>query len=190
MLDYDADYIQATPMKLHKKEIIWCFQLCYCRFKLAGFTAQLLKLDNEILNELIRIIEEDKSLDYQLFSPGDHWHNPSERAFQPFKYHFIAILNGADKDFPKDRWDLLLLHAVITLNLFCPSRLNPRISANTMIHSVFDFNKTPLSPSGCKIIIHVCTNKRPTWAAYGLRGFYIGPCLKHFWIERTNATCP
>ena len=181
MLDYDADYIQATPMKSRKKEeIIRCFQLCYRELKLAGFTAQLLKLDNEISNELIRIIEEDESLDYQLVSPGDHRRNPAERAIQTFKNHFIAILDGADKDFPKDRWDLLLPHAVITLNLFRPSRLNPRISAYTMIHGVFDFSKTPLAPAGCKIIIHVRTDERPTWANHGMRGFYIGPCLKHF----------
>ena len=73
MLDYDADYIQATPMKSRKKEeIIRCFQLCYAELKRAGFTAQLLKLDNEVSNKFIRVIEEDENLDYQLVSPGDH----------------------------------------------------------------------------------------------------------------------
>ena len=57
MIDYDTDYIQATPMKSRKKEdIIRCFQLFYRELKLVGFTAQLLKLDNKISNKLIRII--------------------------------------------------------------------------------------------------------------------------------------
>lgn len=181
MLDYDADYIQATPMKSRKKEeIIRCFQLCYAELKRAGFTTQLLKLNNKISNKLVRVIKEDENLDYQLVSPGDHRRNPAERAIQAFKNHLIANLDGADKDFPKEQWDLLIPHAVITLNIFRPSRLNPRISAYTIIHGVFDFNITPLAPVGCKIIIHNHSDERATWANHGSRGFYIGPCMKHF----------
>ena len=181
MLDYDADYIQATPMKsLKKEEITRCFQLCYAELKRVGFTAQLLKLDNKISNELVRVIGEDENLKYQLVSPGDHRRNPAERAIQTFKNHFIAILDGADKDFAKDRWDLLIPHAVITLNISRPSHLNPRISAYTMLHGVFDFNITPLAPAGCKIIIHDRVDERASWANHGSRGFYIVSCMNHF----------
>ena len=106
--------------------------------------------------------------------------NLAERAIQSVKNHIISILAGADPDFPKDQWDLLLPHAKLTLNISRPSRLNPRISANTLINGEFDFDKIPLAPAGCKVILHDGTEHRPSWANHGSRGFYIGPALKHY----------
>jgi len=72
---------------------------------------------------------------YQLASPGDHQLNYAERAIiQTFKAHFISTRSGADPDFPPNCWDLLLDHAVITLNLLRPFRINPKISAYTQTH--------------------------------------------------------
>ena len=49
MVDYDSDYIKFTPMTSRtKEEMVRCFELCYNEFKEAGFTARLLKLDNEV----------------------------------------------------------------------------------------------------------------------------------------------
>ena len=49
ILDYDSDYIKAPPMSSQTKEdMVCCFKLCYNEFKWAGFTAQLLKFDNEV----------------------------------------------------------------------------------------------------------------------------------------------
>ena len=61
-----------------------------------------------------------------------------------------------------------------------PSRINPLISAYTQVHGMFDFNRTPLAPAGCKVIIHDRTDERPSWADHGTRGFYVGPAIKHF----------
>ena len=36
-----------------------------------------------------------------------------------------------------------------------PSRINPNLSAYMQIWGNFDFNKTPLTPIGCKAIIHI-----------------------------------
>ena len=69
-------------------EMIRCYGICYEHFKAAGFTAQLLRLDNEISQQLIKRIEEDE-LDYQLAAPGDHRRNPAERAIQDYKNHMI-----------------------------------------------------------------------------------------------------
>ena len=58
MLDYDSNYIKATHMySRNYEEMVRCFKLCYDEFKQAGFTAHLLKLDNEVLKELIQVIE-------------------------------------------------------------------------------------------------------------------------------------
>ena len=117
MIDYDSDYIKFTPMTSRtKEEMVRCFELCYNEFKEAGFTARLLKLDNEVSKELITAIKEQK-LDYQFVASYDHRLNPAERAIQSVKNHIISILAGADPDFPKDRWDLLLPHAELTLNI-------------------------------------------------------------------------
>ena len=118
-------------------------------------------------------------------APEDHQRNPCKRAIQSFKNHFISILAGTDPDFPKNRWDLLLEQAEITLNMSRPSKLNPRVSAYTLINGVFDFDKTPLAPAWVKIIVHDRVNERASWAQHGSRGFYIGPAMQHFGVTAT-----
>ena len=61
-----------------------------------------------------------------------------------------------------------------------PSRLNPKISTYMQLHGIFDFNKTPIVPAGCKIIIYDRTNERPVWANHGSGGFNVGPVIHHF----------
>ena len=73
------------------------------------------------------------------------------------------------------------------LNILHPSRINPKISAYTQIHGVFGFNKTPLAPNGCKVVVHDRIDNRGTWSEYGTRGFYIRVALQH--IETTSVTC-
>ena len=64
MYDCDSDYIKGVPMKSREtSEMIWCYSKCYDFFKAAGFTARLLRLDNEVSRALIKRIEED-DLDY------------------------------------------------------------------------------------------------------------------------------
>jgi hypothetical protein len=46
-----------------------------------------------------------------------HRCNTNEHAIWTFKVHFIAILAGIDTAFPTNRWDLLLPHADLTVNL-------------------------------------------------------------------------
>ena len=96
---------------------------------------------------------------------------PAERAIQTFKNHFIAVRSGTDSAFPARAWNHILEHVVVTLNMLQPSKLNPKISAYMQLHGIFDFNKTPIAPAGCKIIIHDRTNERPAWADHGFRGF-------------------
>ena len=105
---------------------------------------------------------------------------PAERAIQTFKDHFIAVHSGTDSAFPERAWRHLLAHVVVTLNMLRPSKLNPKILAYMQLYGIFDFNKTPIAPAGCKIIIHDRTNERPAWANHGSRGFYVGPAFYHY----------
>jgi hypothetical protein len=119
-------------------------------------------------------------MDYQIASPGDHRLNHAERAIQTFKNHFIAVLYGADSGFPAKQWDRLIKQAVMTLNMCRPSRINPKLSAYQQVWGNFDFNKTPLAPPGCKVVVHERAMERGAWACHGIVGYYIGPALKHY----------
>ena len=171
MINYDSNYIKALPMKSRKtSEMIQCYR---------GFTSRLIQLDNEVSKKLVEKIQEDK-LEYQLSAPGDHRQNPAERAIQSFKNHFISIRSGTDDKYPRNRWDLLIEQAEITLNMLRSPTLNPKVSAYTLINGVFDFNKTPIAPCGMKTIVHNMTSERASWADHGSRGFNIGPAMNHF----------
>ena len=88
---------------------------------------------------------------------------PSQHAILTFKSHFRSILAGVDKAFPPYLWDLLLPQAELTLNLLCQATLNPRISAWEYFQGPFDFNKTPLGPVGCWVLIHAKPITRRSW---------------------------
>jgi hypothetical protein len=91
--------------------MVRAFKVCYDELKQKGLTACVLRLDNEISAELIRAIEEEK-LDYQVASPGDHRLNHAERAIQTFKSKLISFREGADPNFPKNCWDLLIAQII------------------------------------------------------------------------------
>ena len=151
MYDHDANYTYATPIKSREAaEIKRGFKEAYMHLVKNGFNAKIVRLDNEISKILIKYIEEEAGIKYQLVSPGDHRDNPAERAIRTFKAHFIAMLSGTDPDYPPKAWDLLLPQAVTTLNFLNRSRIQPKLSAYSIIHGNFDFNATPLAPAGCK----------------------------------------
>ena len=80
----------------------------------------------------------------------------------------------------------------MTLNLLRASRVNPRLSAYEQLNGVFDFNRTPLGPLGCKVIFHEMPSARGSWSPHGVEGYYIGPAMEHYrcyqvWIEETRA---
>ena len=55
-------------------------------------------MDNEVSKILIKYIEKEAKINYQLVSPGDHRDNPAERAIKTFKAHFISILSQTNPD--------------------------------------------------------------------------------------------
>ena len=126
MYDYDSNYINDIPIKSRKScELVRAFTECYDALQKNGLIARLLHLGNEVSHELIATIEKNH-ITYQLASPGNHRLNEAERAIQTFKAYFIAIRSGTDPDFPKNCWDLLLDHEVLTLNFSVRPELIPR----------------------------------------------------------------
>jgi hypothetical protein len=83
-----------------------------------------------------------------------HWRNKAERMIRHFKNHFLSILAGVNAAFPLYLWDLLLPQAKLTVNLLHQATIDPKISAWEYFNGPFDFNKTPLAPVGCRVLIH------------------------------------
>eukprot|EP00536_Pseudo-nitzschia_multiseries_P018409 jgi/Psemu1/55461/gm1.55461_g len=156
MYDYDSNYIDVEPIQSRKSEdILRGFTACYTQMKEDNVHAKIVRMDNETSKKLVTYITKS-NLDYQLALPGDHRLNHAERAIQTFKNHFIARLNGVDNNFP-----------------------------HMSYKEVYDYNKHPLAPMGCRVIIHDRAQERGAWQDHGTRGFYIGPALKHY----RNYTC-
>lgn len=71
MHDSVTNYINAEGHKSRKlTELIQGFEECHIDLKKKGFFARLVKLDNEISKEMVKLIEEDKRLDYQVAALG------------------------------------------------------------------------------------------------------------------------
>ena len=94
--------------------------------------------------------------------------------------------------FPLTSWDQLLPQALMTLNLLRTSRINPRLSAWSQIHGIFDFNRTPLAPPGTRVLVHEKPTLRGTWSPHAVDGWYLGPAMLHYrcyrvWILKTTS---
>jgi hypothetical protein len=188
--DYDSNYIHAEPMKSRGgPEIIAAYQRTFRMFTSRGLTPKFQRLDNEASTALQDYLQE-QGVDYQLVPPHVHRRNAAERAIRTFKNHFIAGLCGTDQNFPLHLWDRMLPQALLTLNLLRASHLNPRLSAQAMVHGAFDFNRTPLAPPGTRVLVHEKPTVRGTWAPHAVDGWYLGPALHHYrcysvWIWET-----
>ena len=77
-------------------------------------------------------------------------------------------------------WCRLLPHCLLTLNLLRPSRINPKLSSYAQLYDAFDFNRTPLTPPGTKIIILDKPAIRGSWATRGYEGWYISLASNHY----------
>ena len=184
MYDVDVEYIHAVPIKSrHKSELIRAFTEAYNVLTQCGFQPVLHRIDHETSNDLINAIQE-KGLQFQVVVTGTHRRNPTERAIQTFKSHFISIINGVDEQFPKDAWDYLIPQVNMTLNLLRPCGVNPAHLAYSYVHGPFDYDAHPIAPLGCRATVHEKSirngGKRGTWGNKGQLGYYIGPAMDSY----------
>ena len=134
-------------------EILQAYKRAIAILYRAGLRPNLQRLDNEASTALQQHMA-DSDIDYQLAPPNVHRRNAAERAIRTFKNHFIAGLCSTDTGFPLNLWDRLLPQALLTLNLLRRSRINPRLSAHAQVYGAFDYNRTPVGPPGCKVLVH------------------------------------
>jgi hypothetical protein len=137
-------------------------------------------LDNKAIVAYKEAITFKWNATFQLVHLDMHRRNWAERAICTFKDNLLAILAGVDAAFPPYLWGLLLPQGELTLNLLRQATLNPQISAWEFFQGPFDFNKTPLGPAGCRVLIHAKPVNRRSWDFCAKNGFYIGPAMDSY----------
>jgi hypothetical protein len=191
LYDYERNAILAQPIKDRTSpELLRAFQATDQELVARGLKPKLMKLDNEA-SKLLETYLHQQNITFQLVPPYSHIRNSAEQGIRSFKNHLIAGLCSTDKSFPIHLWDILLPHAVTTLNMLRTSRINPKLSATTHICGQYDFNRAPMVPPVTRIIAHETPNKRLAWAPYGQDVWYIGPEIEHYgcytvYITRTR----
>ena len=167
----------------HDTHRIPAYNDMYTRLAAAGAPPAVHIMDNEASAALQRAIAANKCK-LQLVPPHVHRRNAAERAIRTFKAHFLAILAGTSPAFPANRWDLLIPHAELTLNLLRPTPHPTATSAWEALFGNFNFDATPLGPAGCQVLTHNKPAIRKSWDFRTQDGFYIGPALNHYCCYR------
>ena len=72
-----------------------------------------------------------------------------------------------------------------------PTHINPKISADTYLHGMHDFNRVPMALPDTLTIIHESTEKRAYWLPHGFKGGYVGFLPDHYrcfdiWCSNTR----
>ena len=70
--------------------------------------------------------------------------------------------------------------AIVTLNMLLPSRINPTLLAHAQLYGLFDFNATPFTSPGTKVIVHLKPTIRNSWAPRDQDGWYIDRAKDHY----------
>ena len=52
--------------------------------------------------------------------------------------------------------------------------------AHATIEGIFDFNRTPLAPTGIKVLVHKKTQQCKTWGTHGVHVWYTRPAMEHY----------
>ncbi|GAX09321.1 hypothetical protein FisN_6Lu323 [Fistulifera solaris] len=140
MYDYDSNCIFAEPIASRKAfDILAAFKTVHTTLCRAGLKPRLHRLDNECDISLKEFMG-DANIDFQLTPTHVHRCNAAECAIHTFQNHFIAGLCSTDRNFPLHLWDQLVPQALLTLNLLCASRINPKLLAYAQVYGAFNFD--------------------------------------------------
>ena len=161
-------------------------------FRALGHNPSILRLDNETSGKLEAYLRAEKVV-MQFVPPGVHRANKAERAIRTSKNHIISMLCGTHADFDLKLWDESIEQAELTLNHLVPYSLDPTLCAYDGLHPhPYDFIAHPIAPFGTLVVVHEKPADRGTWAPHGVKGWYLGPAMKHYhcwrtWIIHTQA---
>jgi hypothetical protein len=128
----------------------------------------------------IKKILTKKECKLQLVEPHNHRVNAAEHAIQTFKDAFIVALATTDSEFPLQLWDRLTPQVLNCLNMIQASRIDPTKLVYKTLYGLYDWNRYPLAPLGCKEVVYKNGNTRGLWASHGVDGWYLGPFMDHY----------
>ena len=182
--DHDSNAILAKPLKSWSAEhLLAVTAKMHIFLREQGIHPKMHIMDNEC-SSMVRSYLNNNDIDMQLVPPNLHRTNTAEKAIDIFKDHFISGLATVHPSLPLNLWCRLIPLAATTLNLMRPSRINPKLSAYEILNGVFDYNKTPIAPPGCKVVVHEPPNKRGKWDIHGVDGWYLGMASEHYRCHR------
>jgi hypothetical protein len=150
-------------------------------------------MDNQATKYVKKILIDNKCK-LQIVEPHNHHINAAERTIQTFKAAFIAALATTDSDFPLQLWDQLTPQVEDTLSMLRVSRIDPTKSAYKILNGPYDWNRYPVAPLLCKVVVYEDSDTRGSWASRGVDAFYLGPAKDHYssnnyYIPETWAYC-
>mmetsp|Transcript_9103 Transcript_9103/g.13091 ORF Transcript_9103/g.13091 Transcript_9103/m.13091 type:complete len:104 (+) Transcript_9103:736-1047(+) len=77
-------------------------------------------------------------------------------------------------------WHKLLPQTELTLNLLRQTNVYPTVSAHQALFGAFDYNRQPLAPLGCEVLVHEATARRSSWRQHAKRGWSLGTSAEHY----------
>jgi hypothetical protein len=154
-------------------------------FESHGAIVSYQRLDNETSLLLEKYLKR-KNITLQYVPPNTHRANKAERAIRDARNHIISSYATTHTDFPLNLWDEILPQIELSLNLLHPYHPDPTKSAYEGLYGKkYDFLAHPIAPVGTLVVVHEKPAQRASWAPHGLKGFYLGPALKHYRSWRT-----
>ena len=139
--------------------------------------------NSEASEDLLTAIRQH-GIEYQKVLPNMHSRNAAEKAISTFKDYFKAILTGVDKTFWMHLWDRLLPQAESTHNMLWPTNIAPKISAYAYMYVQHYFNKMPLAPMDCAVLLHNKPKTRRILDNHVIKGHYIKTLREHYWCYK------
>jgi hypothetical protein len=166
MIAFHADsnlILQQAFKSKSDRHRIAAYNTIMTRLAARGLSIDLQILDNKASSAYKETIPFKWNATFHLVPPDMHCRNLAERAIHMFKDNFLAFPASVDVAFLPYLWDLLLPQAELALNLLRQATLNPWISAWELFQGLFDFNKMPLGPVGCPVLIHAKPASCRSW---------------------------
>jgi hypothetical protein len=183
MIAYHTDknlILQQMFQTKANKHRIPVFNTIMARLAACRLLVDLNIRDNEASADFKEVITDLWKTRFQLVLPDMHQRNKAKHMKQHFNNHFLSIFTGVDTVFLLYLWDLILAQAELTVNSLHQSTIDPKISAWEYFNGLFDFNKTPLAPVGCRVLIHAKPVTCQSWDYRAKQGFYVGPALDQY----------
>ena len=138
-------------------------------------------MDNQCSRKIQQFIRSTKA-EIQLVNPDNNQVNAVERAIQTWKNHWLAGKGTLDPNCPMQLWCQFIEQGQHTSNLLRTSRINPKLSAYTVLEGQFNFNKSPLAPVGTKSLVFLTPTKTKcnTWENHVVDAWYVGPAKMYY----------